>query len=73
MFNHTPAIAYPEDLDLLKDIYHDICRERRIRDGSRASAEVAKALMYLFSQGVLDDAGIRETMQIYFDRKRMLH
>lgn len=70
---HTPAIAYPEDMDLLRNIYQDICRERCIHEGSRASTEVARALMYLFSQGVLDDAGMRETMRIYFDRKRVLH
>ena len=31
---HTPAIAYPEDLDLLRNIYEDICRERCIYEGS---------------------------------------
>ncbi|HEV2505378.1 MAG TPA: hypothetical protein VGV39_20040 [Mesorhizobium sp.] len=70
---HTPAIACPEDLDLLRNIYQDICRERCIHEGSHASTEVARALMYLFSQGVLDEVGIRETMRIYFDRKRVLH
>lgn len=73
MLDYTPAIACSEDLDLLKEIHDDICRQRRIRGGSRASVELASALMYLFSQGVFDHADIRGTLQIYFERKRVLH
>lgn len=73
MLDYTPAIACPEDLDLLKEIHDDICRQRRIRGGSRASVELTRALMYLFSQGVFDHAYIRGTLQIYFERKRVLH
>lgn len=65
-----------EDSVLLDRIHHDICQERGFRSGSAMSTLVAKALIFLLSDGVSEEADLRGAMQIYLNylsRKRFLN
>lgn len=65
------TIAYPDDLRRLEEIYDDICRERGFHCGSFAAEDLAKATMDLFGQGVIDEAEIRESLELYLGRRSM--
>lgn len=65
----TSGAAYPDDLKLLKVIYDDICTQRGLSRGSTAAENLAREAMDLFSQGVFDEADIRESLKLYLERK----
>lgn len=66
---HPDGIAYPDELKLLRQIYDDIRLRRGFPCGSHAADDLAKATMDLFSQGVSDEAEIRESLDLYLGRK----
>ena len=63
------GIAYPDDLKLLKGVYDDICICEGIPCGSQMAEDLAMATMDLFSQGVFDEAEIRESLRLFLNRK----
>lgn len=65
----TSGVAYPDDLELLKEIYDDICDERGLYCGSCAAEDLARATMDLFAQGVVDENEIRESLELYLGRR----
>lgn len=67
----TSGAAYPDDLKLLKVIYDDICTERGLKRGSAAAENLARAAMDLFSEGVFDEADIRESLRRFLERKEL--
>ncbi|HEV2503763.1 MAG TPA: hypothetical protein VGV39_11855 [Mesorhizobium sp.] len=67
-FSSTSGIAYPDDLKLLKTIYDDICVERGFHCGSHAAEDLAKAMMDLFTQGVVEESEVRDTVAAYLGR-----
>ncbi|PLP59433.1 hypothetical protein CYK37_08900 [Mesorhizobium loti] len=71
IFHSSTGAAYPDDLKLLKDIYDDICTQRGLRRGSAAAEILAREAMDLFSQGVFDEADIRESLKLFLERKEL--
>jgi hypothetical protein len=67
--HHPSGIAYPDDLKFLKEIYDAVCFERGFHCGSPAAADLARATMDLFAQGVIEEAEIRECLDAYLGRK----
>lgn len=67
----STGVAYPDDLKLLKDIYDDICTQRGLARGSVAAENLARSAMDLFSQGVFDEADIRESLKFFLERKEL--
>lgn len=65
----TSSVAYPDDLELLKEIYDDICDKRGLHCGSCAAEDLARATMDLFAQGVVDESEIRESLELYLGRR----
>ncbi|TPM90634.1 hypothetical protein [Mesorhizobium sp. B2-1-3A] len=57
------GMAYPDDLALLKCVYDHVCQEQGIADGSSEAADLAARAMALFSQGVVDEALLREHLK----------
>ncbi len=71
IYHSSTGAAYPDDLKLLKDIYDDICTQRGLTRGSVAAENLARAAMDLFSQGVFDEADIRESLKRFLERKEL--
>ncbi|HEV2505340.1 MAG TPA: hypothetical protein VGV39_19850 [Mesorhizobium sp.] len=69
LYSSGSGIAYPGDMETLKRIYDEMCAEKGICHGSPAAEDLAKATMDLFSQGVFDEAEIRESLRYYLQRK----
>lgn len=67
--HHFSGIAYPDDLKFLSEIFDAICVERGFHCGSPAAADLARATMDLFTQGVTDEAEIRESLDAYLGRR----
>lgn len=63
------GIAYPDDLKILKEIFDAVCFERGFHCSSPAAADLARATMDLFTQGVVDETEIRESLDAYLGRK----
>lgn len=59
----TSAIAYPDDLALLKRVYDCICQERQFSPGSPEAADLAGRAMGLFTQGVYEEEDLFERLR----------
>lgn len=65
----TSGVAYPGDLTALQHIYDDVCDDHGFCHGSPAAEDLARATMDLFSQGILDQDEMIESLEIYLERK----
>ncbi|MFE0018905.1 hypothetical protein ACFWXH_28935 [Mesorhizobium sp. NPDC059054] len=65
----TSGVAYPGDLTALQRIYDDVCDDHGFCHGSPAAEDLARATMDLFSQGILDQDEMIESLEIYLERK----
>lgn len=65
----SAGVADPGDMDLLKRIFDELCRERRLGQGSPAAEELAKTAMELFTQGVVDEKELIEELRNHLDRR----
>ncbi|MFE0019139.1 hypothetical protein ACFWXH_30110 [Mesorhizobium sp. NPDC059054] len=63
------GVAYPDDIELLKEIYDDLCEKRGFHCGSPAAEDLARAAMDLFAQGEVDENEIRDNLETYLGRR----
>ena len=63
--------AYPGDMEALKRIYDELCREYGFRLGTLPAEDLAKATMDLFGQGIFDEDEIRDSLRRFLSRRPM--
>jgi hypothetical protein len=67
---HTPSgIAYPEDMQRLREMFDRFCRENGLVNGSAEAEDLAKAVMSLFAVGVDEETALLDSLAEYSRRK----
>ena len=64
------GIAYPGDMQLLKQVFDRICRQHHVEEGSRDAENVARAAMSLFQAGVFDETELIASLEEFMRRHR---
>lgn len=67
---HTPSgIAYPEDMQRLREMFDRFCRENGLVNGTAEAEDLAKAVMSLFAAGVDEETALLDSLAEYSRRK----
>lgn len=71
-FHSINGIAYPEEIDLLRRVFDQFCRENGVIPGGPDAEDLSRAAMSLFTAGVVEEAHLVESLAEYVRRRTKL-
>lgn len=70
-FSASAGIAYPEDLELLQQVFDRICSDHKVKRGSIQAELVAQTAISLFHDGVLEEAALLAGLEAFLKQSRI--
>lgn len=70
-FCASAGIAYPEDLELLQQVFDRVCVEYKVKRGSIQAELVAQTAISLFNDGVLEEAALLAGLEAFLKQSRI--
>lgn len=61
-FHSRNGIAYPKDMEHLRQVFDKFCREHGLTKGSADADDVGRAVMSLYAAGVIEEDALLDSL-----------